>query len=127
MNAVRKDANEIGFEEALKREPRQPGVWCALGDARLRSQKFTEARAAFENALKMDQGMAPAHFGLAMLCKQQGQVDEAIGHYRAGLGYAPHHGHALLDVGVLLAERGQTEEAVGCWQTILEREPEHAQ
>jgi tetratricopeptide (TPR) repeat protein len=122
-----KEAAEIGIEEALKRNPRQPGVWCALGDARLHSQKFDEARAAFENALRLDEGLAQAHFGLGLISKQLGKIEEAIAHYWTGLDCAPQHDQALLDLGVLLAERNQTKEAVGCWQRILERNPEHAQ
>lgn len=121
------EAVEVGFEHSLRLNPRQPGVWCALGEARLRANKLVEARAAFGNALELDQGMAAAHFGLAMICKQQTQAEAAIAHYRAGLAYAPHHAQALLDLGVLCAENNRTEQAVECWHTILEREPEHAQ
>ncbi len=122
-----KEPAELKMEESLKANPKQPGVWCSLGEMRLRGHRLPEARAAFENALHMEPGLAQAHFGLAGAWKEQGKPVEAIASYRSGLASFPDNGQALLDLGVLLAEHSQADEAIVCWQKLLVLQPGHAQ
>ncbi len=122
-----KDPVELKYEESLECQPRQPGVWCSLGEIRLRGHKLTEARAAFENALSMEPNLAQAHFGLAVACKEQGKPAEAIACYRKGLASSPENGQALLDLGILLAEQSKVDEAISCWQRLIVLQPGHAQ
>jgi tetratricopeptide (TPR) repeat protein len=124
---VKIESDELELEHALKANPRQPSVWCALGQARFRRNKTSEARAAFENALRMDAGLAQAQFGLASVCKAEGRPADAITHYRNGLEYSRGNAQALLDLGVLLAEQSQVDEAIACWQKLLAFQPDHAQ
>lgn len=60
------------FEEAadqirtcLARVPGRPDRYCQLGRVSLRLAKPREARAAFEEALRIDPDFPPAHEGLA--------------------------------------------------------------
>jgi tetratricopeptide (TPR) repeat protein len=124
---VNKEPDELKLERTLKADPRQPSVWCALGEVRLRRNETSEARAAFENALRMDAGLAQAHFGLAAVCKAEGRPADAITHFRNGLKYSRGNAQALLDLGVVLAEQSQVDEAIECWQKLLTFQPDHAQ
>ena len=100
-----KESAELKFEVSLRSNPGQPGLWCSLGEMLLRGHKVPEARAAFENALRLDSTKAQAHCGLAAICMEQGKSHDAILHYRAGLASSPDNAQALLDLGVLLAEQ----------------------
>ena len=118
---------EQKYEELLRANPNQPGMWRALGESQLRAKKLPQARVAFENAVRLDPVIGEAHFGLANVFREQGHPAQAISSLRAGLTRTPDNPQALLDLGVLLAEQGQVDEAVGCWQKLLIHQPNHAQ
>jgi tetratricopeptide (TPR) repeat protein len=124
---MKKESDELRLEEALKENPRQPGLWCSLGEIRIRTGRIPGAHVAYENALRIDAGMSAARFGLARVLKSSGSPDEAIREYKLGLEQAPHNAQALLDLGVLLAGQSQVDEAIACWQNLLSFQPDHAQ
>src|SRR5437588_8099745 len=64
---------EQHYQQILQANPKQAPVWCLLGETRLRLGKLAEATAAYQNALRLEPASADGHFGLASVCKEQGQ------------------------------------------------------
>src|SRR5258708_382550 len=99
---------EQNLEQSLQANPRQPAVWCALGDARRKLGKLPEAQAAYENAARLDGGLAPAHFGLAAMFKEDNNAREAIACFQRGLAIEPNNIEGSMGLGMVLAGQGRT-------------------
>jgi tetratricopeptide (TPR) repeat protein len=67
-----------------------------------------------------------AHNNLGLALKEQGRLEEAIGHFLAALQIRPDHAHAHNNLGVALRERGRPGEAVGHFSQALRIQPNHA-
>jgi Flp pilus assembly protein TadD len=67
-----------------------------------------------------------AHNNLGLALKEQGRLEEAIGHFSAALQIRPDHAHAHNNLGVALRERGRPGEAVGHFSQALRIQPNHA-
>jgi cytochrome c-type biogenesis protein CcmH len=69
------------FESAIRNGGASPERWASLGEARMRAEEgvvTARARAAFEEALKLEPGYAKAVYGLAIARQQDGDVAGAI-------------------------------------------------
>lgn len=66
------------YEMALARDPRQPGLHRALGDALLRSGKPDQARVAYEDELQLDARSPQALLGLAETDLAEGKAPDAL-------------------------------------------------
>jgi eukaryotic-like serine/threonine-protein kinase len=81
------------------------------------------ARAAFDDALRLDSKCAAALYGRAMLAMKDGENAEAIGHFERALEAEPGHIEARRYLAVALARAGAWERATGEINRCLEREP----
>jgi tetratricopeptide (TPR) repeat protein len=67
-----------------------------------------EAIVEYREAIKVNSGFAPAHFGLGVVLAATGKPDEAISEYREALRIKPDYAEARTNLDALLAQRGRT-------------------
>jgi protein O-mannosyl-transferase len=93
------------------------------GRALAELEKWPEAIAAFQDALRMRPSRTDVHGPLADALVRVGRGEEAIPHYRRFLVTAPGDAGALGSLGVLLAERDQTTEAADLFRRAVAADP----
>ena len=84
-----------------------------------------EARAAFDEALRLNPRDSRAHNDLAVLLEEEGELDLALAHYRAAVEANPEFLLALTNLGDLLGRMGDFEGAVDAFRSVLETAPEN--
>jgi tetratricopeptide (TPR) repeat protein len=67
-----------------------------------------------------------AHFNLAKILEDRGDLEEAKLHYLAAIAAKPDHHEALMDLGNILADEGDIPGAIERYRQSLAIEPEHA-
>jgi len=103
---VRAAAREVGAADALAR---------AL---RLERQGDTEGSLRYcRRALRLDPGLAEAHYSLAGGLYAQGQIDEAIDHWRRALAVKADYAEAHFNLGAALYARRDLD---GAWRHLSE-------
>ena len=98
-------------EDLAKRQPKHPGLQNLLGQARMQAGDAPKARAAFEQALKLDPSFTDPQLNLARLDITARQYDAALARLNAVLKGNDKHVETLIEAGQLANLRGQTEEA----------------
>ena len=108
----KKTKKAIDTAEALvKRLPAQPGLHNLLGTARAQAGDAVKARAAFEQAIKLDPSFIDPQLNLARLDIAARQPEPAVARLNAILKANDKHIETLIEAGQLYAQRGRTEEA----------------
>jgi serine/threonine-protein kinase len=69
----------------------------------------------YQDALRIDPRLAPAHFNLAEILAGSGKLNEAIDHFRQALGVDPDFGLAHYHLGVALLAKGRRDEVDDCY------------
>lgn len=93
-------AGAVGcWRSIVKSMPHYVEGWQALGRALLEQKQEEEARAAFEQALRLEPDSAATLVGLAQILARQGKPAEAIGYYERVLKLKPYWGPAHLGLG----------------------------
>ncbi len=105
-----KKAVEVA-ESLVKRNPTQPGAHNLLGMARARAGDAAKARAAYEQATKLDASFVDPQLNLARLEIAARQFDPAVARLNGILKTNDKHVPTLIEAGQLLGLRGQTDEA----------------
>jgi tetratricopeptide (TPR) repeat protein len=72
------DDEARGLQRRLAASPHSRDLALRLGAVHLHAGHLTDARAAFETALRNDPGTTPALLGLACVCDELGQFDQAL-------------------------------------------------
>ena len=98
-----------------------------MGRIAERRNRFEEAVAAYHRAVTIDPRHRDAHYNLAFLHQQTGNVDQAIEHFQAVTQLDPQNPEAHLNLGVLLAGNGQIEQAEHEYLTALDLDPNLAE
>jgi tetratricopeptide (TPR) repeat protein len=95
-----------------------------LGSALADQQRFAEAAAEFEEALKIQPMYAEAESNFGFTLFMLGRIDEAVEHYQRALSMKPiARTHYLL--GMVLLQQGKHAEAAEHYKATIELEPEH--
>ncbi len=107
--------------EALRREPRQPLAYKALGMAYWRQGRLEGARQAYERALALRPGFVGVRHNLSLVHFGQGRLDLAF----LMLAESRHEGMsmALNGMGFLLQELGLVAQADPFFERALEHDP----
>jgi tetratricopeptide (TPR) repeat protein len=73
--------------QAFSLEPEKvaPGEHLNMGDAFFRQEKFPEAIACYDRAIKLDPNVATAYQNLGEALKKQGKLEEATAYYRKAI------------------------------------------
>ncbi len=98
------------------------GVWTAefaRGVAEKRRERWTAARAAFEDALGLASGATPAHLELVELCLRAGDVAVALEHAERVVVLEGRTPRALVCLCLALDAAGRTEDAVDAAKAAL--------
>ncbi len=110
--ADKKNRKAVDTAEALvKRLPAQPGLHNLLGTARAQAGDAVKARAAFEQALKLDPAFIDPQLNLARLDIAARQPEPAVARLNAILKTNDKHIETLIEAGQLYAQRGKTDDA----------------
>jgi tetratricopeptide (TPR) repeat protein len=102
-----------------------------VANALAESGNKEEAIGYFRDAIRIADGLPDSrltslpdcHFVLAQLLNEQGQLDDAMIHYREVVRLRPGHLLANNILGRLLANRGQLDEAIICYERALSYRP----
>jgi choline-sulfatase len=97
------------FERLLARNPQMADAWEFLGRAREKLDDRRGALAAYDKALRIDQGSAPVAMAAAGVYFDLGQLDQAETHARIAAAGSPSFAHGLL--AEIALRRGKLEEA----------------
>ena len=115
------------FADAARRAPWSPELRFDLGLVLAQSGRPTEAREAFEAALRLDPGLGDAAAALAMLRLGAGDEDGALQDLdRAARGGAALPAAARQARGAILARRGRIGEAIADYREAIRLNPEQA-
>jgi predicted O-linked N-acetylglucosamine transferase (SPINDLY family) len=98
-------------------------IYCSLGNTLARQGKFTEAIAAYRQAICIDPNVAIFHCGLGDALIEQGNLDEAIVAYRQALRIDPKAAITHGSLGNALVVQGKLDEAVAAYRQAISIEP----
>jgi len=119
--AVWKDSETL-WNHVLAIDPDNPIAYNNLGTAFYEQGLVRESMPYFERALAIrDSERSHAWLGLALA--DQGRLDEAIVHYRAGLALDPESVDTHNNLGAALAQLGRLEEALPHFETACRLDP----
>lgn len=93
------------------------------GQSLLNSKRFSEAQAAFQQALTVDPNFAPAHFYLAYTLAQSGRPQQAIAEFQQTIKIDPTIKEAILNIGSNYQSLGDCPNAIAWYQRYLRENP----
>lgn len=99
--------------------------WRGIGRSYIEVGKADSARYAFEQALAIDTTYAPAHFNLALLYEDEGNIEAALRHAGRALRLDPENLDFRYLIGSYLLKLGRSEEAVEHLLAVAEAKPWH--
>jgi tetratricopeptide (TPR) repeat protein len=114
------------YQDALKAwraveilKPDYPQFHLHVGEAQVGLGRLDRATVSFQQALKQAPASAPAHFALAELLRQRGELPEAFTHLRHVTQLDPGHGLAWLRLGQLYQQARQSREAIAAYRRAM--------
>jgi Flp pilus assembly protein TadD len=96
---------------ALERAPRDAALRNSLGNALAAVGRIDEARASYEEAITIDDGLAEPHNGLAALMLAEGDLAGAEEALRRAVRADPANVHVRRNLAELYRRRGERERA----------------
>jgi type IV pilus biogenesis/stability protein PilW len=90
----------------------------------LEQEEPEQARAEFEEALRLDPGYALAHYNLGRVHYQQGELDLAEAAFKEAIENDPELAAAHTNLGVVYADQGRYAEAIAEYETAIELDPD---
>ena len=123
------DLGELEVAEAHYRESlaikQQPEIHNDLGFVLEREGLTEEAVAAYRQAIKLDPGLASAHYNLGSSLARSGQYAEAESHLRRALKLSP-TARTYTGLGIVLWQQGRADEAIANLRAAIEADPDNA-
>ncbi|MCK4660442.1 MAG: tetratricopeptide repeat protein [Phycisphaerae bacterium] len=114
---------------AVQRGLRRTGRWY-LSVAVLAALVTSIGSGAFNRAIgfdSLDSALGKLDLQLGFAYRDQGDLNQAVSHYAAGLEQDPDSAEAHNGLGVVLAESGRLVEAVACYAEALRIDPDFAE
>jgi tetratricopeptide (TPR) repeat protein len=90
----------------------------------LEQERPEQARAEFEEAIRLDPGYALAHYNLGRIHYQQGELDLAQAAFEEAIENDPELAAAHTNLGVVYADQGRYAEAIAEYETAIELDPD---
>jgi tetratricopeptide (TPR) repeat protein len=110
------------LREALRHYPADSALHYSLG-LTLVSQDPVQALERFQQATRLNPGLAEAHNSAGNLLLGSGRVDEAIVKYREALRLKPDFADAHYNLGNAYLRRGQADEAMAAYREAVRLSP----
>jgi len=120
-------AAEARYLAAIAAAPRLAAAHTNLAYALHGQGRSREAAKALQQALKLEDAQADAHYLGAMLATETGAHDEAERHYRRALDINPAMEAASLELCVLLAGQGRFDDAIAIVKRGVAHHPGNSQ
>lgn len=111
---------ETLFRAVLVNDPGDVSALTGLGDALLRTDRVTDAAAAFEKAGALDASFTPAIAGLALVHARQGQATKALALFAAALELNPRDAAMYAGRGACQEISGDVQAAVADYRQAVE-------
>lgn len=111
------------LEPVCARYPRDPEIWCLLGQAQGEAGAWQQAHDSLQNAEALAPGEPVVQFFLANALLTLGRPGEADPHYRRALERNPRWPQALSNLGRALQLEGRDVEAIDCFERALALDP----
>ena len=92
----------------------------------VQTRYWHDGRTLFEHALQVNPNNALAHNNLGILLLHNGEMPEAMSHFRKALEINPDYAFAHYNLGNALQQDGRLEEAIAHYERALELEPAYA-
>jgi Flp pilus assembly protein TadD len=125
------DQAAASFARALRDDPSSAEAHYGLGSVYLKQEKNAEARASFEQALKLTASYPDtgpnAWNNLGLLATREGRTSDAIGHFQEALRLSPDYWIALENLGNAYRQQRRWDEARATLERAVAarpREPE---
>ncbi len=81
----------------------------------------------YTGTLARNPGCWMAHYNLGIVLRDQGEMDQAITHYRQAVALRPNYAEAHYNLGRLLVQKGQLDDAIAHYKKALEINPADAE
>jgi len=116
---------ETLFAEAIGRNRQSPHLRHLLGEVQRALGDYESAAAAYRQALKLDPGLSPAYFGLAVALRALSRPQDAVVHLERYLSREPKQAEGHNELGLALKELGKLDLALEHFRAALtlRREP----
>ena len=111
------------WKKSLELEPKAE-IYSDYGFTMARLGKPEEALESYRKALELDPNCASAHFNLAVVAIQGGDLDEAESHYRSALRVKP-NAETYNGLGYVLAAKDRSDEAAAQFRKAIELSPQY--
>ncbi|MBI1951618.1 MAG: VCBS repeat-containing protein [Acidobacteria bacterium] len=111
------------FRKATAGRPGWAPGFVNLGLAALYAREADHAKSAFLEAVRLDQDLPQAHYGLALILKNDGKTAEAIAALRKAQALDPEDGDILYNLGLLYARQRDFEPAIASLTRAREIDP----
>jgi tetratricopeptide (TPR) repeat protein len=118
-----KDAAANCCRRALSLAPHSPRAWCCLGEIEASRGREQEARAAYDEAMRLPSGAAPGALGLGHLLARRGDQEEALAVYEAALRVVADDARLHFAAGVALRALRRGREAAAAYRKALALRP----
>jgi tetratricopeptide (TPR) repeat protein len=109
------------FDRALVLTPRDSALLTDAADLRRRLNMTDAAASLYREALRQDACFARASFGLGVVLKGQGRMEEAAESFRRLAQCPPSSSFATYRLGLELEQQGQHSTALHVWNNFLRR------
>jgi tetratricopeptide (TPR) repeat protein len=117
------EAANTTLSDAQKRLPASPALYKALGRVAMTQGRYSDAQAAFEQALSLDAGDLEAKFLVGTALVRLHQFDKALEVFDAVAKVDRDMPGLALERGILFQESGRTEEALREYEGALAKAP----
>ncbi|WP_158675309.1 tetratricopeptide repeat-containing sulfotransferase family protein [Thiohalobacter thiocyanaticus] len=108
------------YEKVCRADTQDVEALYMLGSTYAQSGNYCKACNILEKALKMKPDALPIHCALGATRKAMGEAEQAITHFRSGLGLSPENTDIKLELAGLLLESGELSEAESLLQSVIQ-------
>lgn len=115
------------FNRAAESMPNLPQVWNHIGLAYHGLNNPRKAAQAYEQSLRLDRNLAPAHYNLGVLHFEEGRYPEAINELGAFTALQPDEPGGWKEFGKALLRAGRLDEAERALRNALKLTPKDAE
>jgi tetratricopeptide (TPR) repeat protein len=114
------------WEDVLTKHPGSALGYSARGIRLIEAERFEEARAALEQAIRLSPDLGLAHNYLGVLYGRQGQLDRAVAEFQIAIALAPGYAQAGVNLGKAYEQQGRTDLAFAVYERLLRHNPNEA-